>query len=117
MSINPRKYRHRVTIQQLNPNADVDVNGAVDKGNDDNWIRFADRRAAVFNRGGREVYRAQQVQANATNVVTMPFDSTAAQATTEMRIRHNGTKLNIVSGPTDITDDRRELQFICEESQ
>lgn len=117
VSVNPREYRHKVRIEQVNPNATGDANGFVDQTDNDNWIRFADRWASVFNKGGREVYRAQQVQADATHVVRMPFDRMLEKATTQMRIAHNGNRLNIASGPTDVVGDRRELEFICEESK
>ena len=116
MSINPRQYRHKVTIQQINPNATGDANDVVDENDDDNWIRFIDRWASVFNKGGREVFRAQQVQANATHVVRMPFDSMIETTTTRMRIKHGGKKLNIVS-VSDVLGERHELEFICEESK
>ena len=116
MSVNPRQYRNRLTIERVAPNATTDANGAVNEEDDDNWIRFADRYAAVFNKGGREVFRAQQVQANATHVVKIPFDTMADKITTRMRFRHNGSTLNIVS-ISDVMGDRRELEFICEESK
>ena len=116
VSINPRHYRHKVTVERLDPNATGDENGVVDEDDDDNWIRFVERYASVFNKGGREVFRAQQIKANATHLVRLPFDSTSEKITTAMRFRHNGSKLNIVS-TSDVMGDRRELEFICEESK
>ena len=113
MSISPRQYRYKITVEQVNPNASGDANGVVDQTDDDNWIRFAQRWATVFNKGGREVYRAQQVQTNASHVVRMPFDSLAETITTEMRIVHGGQKLNVIS-VSDVIGDRRELEIVCE---
>jgi len=115
VSISPRQYRHKIIVEQVNPNASGDANGVVDRTDDDNWIRFAQRWATVFNRGGREVYRAQQVQTNASHVVRTPFDSLAETITTEMRIAYGGQKLNVIS-VSDVTGERRELEIICEAS-
>lgn len=117
MSINPRKYRNPVTVEYVNPDATGDANGFVDETDDSNWIEFTTGWAEIHATGGREVWRAQQIQASATHLLRMPYSEKLNQANTQMRIDHMGTKLNIAHGPADVELNRRELEFICEQSK
>lgn len=75
------------------------------------WSTFATTRASVEPLRGMELIQAAGVEANITHRVTIRFRDGLRP---DMRIRHRGRVLNIVS-VSDIEERERRIEIMCKE--
>ncbi len=97
--------RHEITIEQPTRTADAFGETLL------TWTTFATTRASVEPISGRELTQAAQVQANYTHRVTIRHRDGLK---VDMRIRHRGRVLNIVS-IGDIEERERRMEILCRE--
>jgi len=104
--MNIGKLRHRVTIQKVTVTQDADT-GEVSE----TWSTLGQVWAEVAPLSGRELFAAQQVEAQVSHQVTTRY---RGDVTPNMRISHNSRTLNIES-VINPGERNRELQLLCTE--
>lgn len=102
----------RVVIQQLDPSVDFQD---LDRDDDGSWIDVGERWAQFMSKGSREFYRAQQVQADLSELVRMHSDSVTRAITADMRlkVKSTGEKFQVISKPQDIDRQRKVVEVQC----
>jgi len=101
--------RKRVTIQQPSEGSADPLNEKVMS-----WSDVATVWATVLPQSGREFYRAQQVHADLTDVVSIRY---RPGITARMRLVLGPRILNLAAPPVNVEDRNRELLLYCVEEQ
>lgn len=107
MSVDPGRFRHRVTIQEATETKTA--GGSRTK----TWANVAtnpEAWAEVKDLTGNERFRAQAVDAGMTKQVTLYY---RADVTAKMRLLHEGQALMISGPPVDPFGDKRFMILYC----
>lgn len=93
----PGYYSKLVTIQKLKTTATVDASGHIDPTDSTNWETHTKAYAKVYTKGGREFYRAANIDAEASHMWEVASSSKVRAITPDMRLKWNDRYFNIVS--------------------
>lgn len=104
-----------VSVYQISRNAVVDEAGHVDESNPDNWELLGKHWCGLMPRGSREFFRREQVAADITHQVEMPYSSQANAITTKMKFCFDGRTLAIAEAPRNEYENNHSLVFACKE--
>lgn len=113
--MNAGNFNTRISIEELNPEAEPDASGRVDESDDANWTKYFDCWARVMHHGGREFFNAKQVQADLSELLQVFYCRKTRDVTTKMRIRMRDRTLGILA--TYNVEERNEVVEIqCKEA-
>ncbi|WP_375058413.1 phage head closure protein [Zobellella sp. DQSA1] len=105
------KYRHRVTLEWLNPNARSDSGERADA-----WEPGVTVWAEVRQLRGRLLFAADQANSDTTATIRLRWRPAVAQATGKtLRLRHAGQLYRIDGRPIDVDGRRIELEVMVHE--
>ena len=107
--INPRDFRHQMVLQKPTAGTE-DEGGQIDLTNDDNWTDVGRFQLKLYGTGSRELYRAQQVQTNATHVADTIYCERVSQANTSMRWKY-GSRVFQISSASDVDEEHQLIRM------
>lgn len=108
---NPGGYDRRITIQQHD--GTTDSLGEIDP-SPEHWDDYYDTYARLQTRGGKEFFKADQVDGEISTVVEIPWTRAAATITRNMRAVCGSRQLNIAA-VIDVDDQHEKINLHCTE--
>lgn len=105
---------HRVSVQR--PAGTPGVSGHVDLSDDSNWQSMGSRWASFKTRGGSEGVLFDQVQADVSHVIEMPYDSLTRTIGPRWRLTMQGRVFHITN-VHDVDEQRRRIRVYAAEEK
>lgn len=99
--------QHRVTIER--PKTTQDGAGHVDLTQDSNWLEAGKRWSSMATRGGRESRVFDQVQAEVSHIIEVPYDSLTKTIVPKWRLKMGTRRLNITAA-YDVDEQHRTIR-------
>lgn len=103
------KLRHRVELQAEAAAGADDFGAPIEAG----WATYAERWAEIVPLSGRELWRAQQSQPDATHQVTLRAAGLEVEPT--HRLLFQGRAFHILGPPKDLDERGEVLELTCVE--
>lgn len=104
----------RLAIER--PKTTPDNAGHVDLSQDSNWTEVGKRWASMTTRGGRESRVFDQVQAEVSHLIGLPYDSLTKTIIPKWRLKMGTRRFNITAA-YDVDEERRTIRVEATEAR